>query len=215
MQGPYAGTCLNVGCIPSKASTLLSSSPSSSIPVFSLFPPRDLGFWLVLLRQDLFLSSALLHSSHMYHEANHSFPSHGVKFSQVEVDLAAMMAQKDKAVSNLTRGIEGLNSFKVSSLVPAFGYQWDPRVTSGYLIACSVKGPSFRAGSARLVPKTSSEWTTLPHIRHLAANYAFEHQVPSSGVDYRAAGLAHQADYLLGTFRPGGSKRPFIPSQQL
>ena len=68
-RGALGGTCLNVGCIPSKA---------------------------------------LLHSSHMYHEAQHAFANHGIKFSSVEVDLAAMMAQKDKAVSNLTRGIEGL-----------------------------------------------------------------------------------------------------------
>ncbi|KAK8365615.1 hypothetical protein V6Z12_A02G067800 [Gossypium hirsutum] len=66
-RGTLGGTCLNVGCIPSKA---------------------------------------LLHSSHMYHEATHSFAGHGVKFSSVEIDLPAMMAQKDKAVSNLTRGIE-------------------------------------------------------------------------------------------------------------
>lgn len=68
-RGSLGGTCLNVGCIPSKA---------------------------------------LLHSSHWYYEAKHSFASHGVKFPSVEVDLPAMMAQKDKAVSNLTRGIEGL-----------------------------------------------------------------------------------------------------------
>ncbi|GFZ11598.1 mitochondrial lipoamide dehydrogenase 1 [Actinidia rufa] len=38
----------------------------------------------------------------------HSFANHGVKFPSVEVDLPAMMAQKNKAVANLTRGIEGL-----------------------------------------------------------------------------------------------------------
>ncbi|XP_024985115.1 dihydrolipoyl dehydrogenase 2, mitochondrial-like isoform X4 [Cynara cardunculus var. scolymus] len=64
-RGALGGTCLNVGCIPSKA---------------------------------------LLHSSHMYHEAKTSFAKHGVKFDNVEIDLAAMMGQKDKAVSNLTKG---------------------------------------------------------------------------------------------------------------
>ncbi|KAM2155263.1 hypothetical protein ACFX1Q_046992 [Malus domestica] len=53
-------------------------------------------------------SKALLHSSHMYYEAKHAFSHHGVKFSNVEIDLPAMMSQKDKVVSNLTRGIEGL-----------------------------------------------------------------------------------------------------------
>ncbi|KAL3581942.1 hypothetical protein D5086_016274 [Populus alba] len=72
-RGTLGGTCLNVGCIPSKA---------------------------------------LLHSSHMFHEAQHSFASHGVKFSSVEVDLPAMMAQKDKAVSTLTRvdTVDGANT---------------------------------------------------------------------------------------------------------
>ncbi|CAA0839079.1 Dihydrolipoyl dehydrogenase 1- mitochondrial [Striga hermonthica] len=64
-RGTLGGTCLNVGCIPSKA---------------------------------------LLHSSHMYHEATHSFAKHGVKVSSVEVDLPAMMAQKDKAVVETLEG---------------------------------------------------------------------------------------------------------------
>ena len=56
----------------------------------------------------------------MFHEATHSFASHGVKFPSVEVDLPAMMAQKDKAVSNLTRGIEGL--FKKNKVTYVKGY---------------------------------------------------------------------------------------------
>ncbi|GAB2222168.1 hypothetical protein Droror1_Dr00013371 [Drosera rotundifolia] len=80
-RGALGGTCLNVGCIPSKA---------------------------------------LLHSSHMYHEAKHSFAHHGVKFSSVEVDLPSMMSQKDKAVSNLTKGIEGL--FKKNKVTYVKGY---------------------------------------------------------------------------------------------
>ncbi|PSR97866.1 Dihydrolipoyl dehydrogenase [Actinidia chinensis var. chinensis] len=58
----------------------------------------------------------LLHSSHMYHEAMHSFANHGVKFPSVEVDLPAMMAQKNKAVANLTRGIEVATGSDVKSL---------------------------------------------------------------------------------------------------
>ncbi|KAF5784554.1 putative dihydrolipoyl dehydrogenase [Helianthus annuus] len=68
-RGALGGTCLNVGCIPSKA---------------------------------------LLHSSHLYHEAKTKFANHGVKCSDVQVDLPAMMAQKDKAVFNLTKGVEAL-----------------------------------------------------------------------------------------------------------
>ncbi|CAM6100546.1 unnamed protein product [Calypogeia fissa] len=68
-RGSLGGTCLNVGCIPSKA---------------------------------------LLQSSHMYHEAMHAFAGHGVTLSGVGIDLPKMMGQKDKAVSGLTKGIEGL-----------------------------------------------------------------------------------------------------------
>ena len=53
-------------------------------------------------------SKALLNSSHMFHDAKHHFASFGVKTGAVEIDLPAMMAQKDQAVSGLTKGIEGL-----------------------------------------------------------------------------------------------------------
>jgi len=63
------GTCLNVGCIPSKA---------------------------------------LLESSARYEEVQHSFGEHGITASGVELDLAKMMARKDKVVGDLTQGIVGL-----------------------------------------------------------------------------------------------------------
>jgi dihydrolipoamide dehydrogenase len=44
----------------------------------------------------------------MYHEAKSSFAHHCVKLSNLEIDLPAMMSQKDKAVAGLTKGIEGL-----------------------------------------------------------------------------------------------------------
>ncbi|XP_070660622.1 dihydrolipoyl dehydrogenase, mitochondrial-like [Malus domestica] len=66
-------------------------------------------------------SKALLHSSHMYYEAKHAFSHHGVKFSNVEIDLPAMMSQKDKVVSNLTRGIEGLFKKNKVTYVKRYG----------------------------------------------------------------------------------------------
>ena len=68
MRGSLGGTCLNVGCIPSKA---------------------------------------LLNSSEKFEDANLHFASHGIKV-KAELDLKAMMARKDKAVVDLTKGIEGL-----------------------------------------------------------------------------------------------------------
>lgn len=63
------GTCLNSGCIPSKA---------------------------------------LLESSEMYAQARDVFATHGVRCSEVALDLPAMMGHKDKVVSDLTQGIAGL-----------------------------------------------------------------------------------------------------------
>ncbi len=60
------GTCLRVGCIPSKA---------------------------------------LLESSHLYAQAQDSLASHGISLGNVDLDLAAMLARKDKIVQQLTGGI--------------------------------------------------------------------------------------------------------------
>ncbi|KAL0388924.1 UNVERIFIED_CONTAM: Leghemoglobin reductase [Sesamum radiatum] len=93
-RGTLGGTCLNVGCIPSKGGDVGRQLNREGRACLSSSPL--INFW------------ALLHSSHMYHEAKHSFANHGIKLSSVEVDLPAMMGQKDKAVGNLTKGIEGL-----------------------------------------------------------------------------------------------------------
>lgn len=65
----YGGTCLNVGCIPSKA---------------------------------------LLDSSHKFVEAQSHFKAHGISVGKVAMDVAAMVARKDKVVTQLTQGIKGL-----------------------------------------------------------------------------------------------------------
>ncbi len=63
------GTCLNVGCIPSKA---------------------------------------LLDSSHQYHRVQHQLKAHGITIDGAAIDVKTMLARKDKIVSTLTRGIDGL-----------------------------------------------------------------------------------------------------------
>jgi dihydrolipoamide dehydrogenase len=69
-RGALGGTCLNVGCIPSKA---------------------------------------LLHASHMYHEAKHGMADLGINIEgTVSMDLEKMMSTKDKTVKGLTGGIAGL-----------------------------------------------------------------------------------------------------------
>ena len=68
-QPLLGGTCLNVGCIPSKA---------------------------------------LLDSSHRYAEAAGNLSDHGIGVDGVSLDVAGMMARKDKIVSQLTGGVSGL-----------------------------------------------------------------------------------------------------------
>ncbi|PKO92859.1 MAG: dihydrolipoyl dehydrogenase [Betaproteobacteria bacterium HGW-Betaproteobacteria-10] len=63
------GTCLNVGCIPSKA---------------------------------------LLHTSHLFEEAGHSFETQGIKVGKASIDVPVMKARKDGVVNQLTSGIKML-----------------------------------------------------------------------------------------------------------
>ena len=63
------GTCLNIGCIPSKA---------------------------------------LLHATHMLHEAEHNFAKMGLKGDSPSVDWAQMQAYKDETIAQNTKGIEFL-----------------------------------------------------------------------------------------------------------
>ncbi|URD88487.1 dihydrolipoyl dehydrogenase [Musa troglodytarum] len=120
-RGTLGGTCLNVGCIPSKA---------------------------------------LLHSSHMYHEAKHAFPSHGVKFSQLEIDLPAMMAQKDKAVSGLTHGIEGLFKKNKVNYVKGFGKFVSPSEVS----VDTLEGGNTVVKGKNIIIATGSDVKSLPGI---------------------------------------------------
>ena len=63
------GTCLNVGCIPSKS---------------------------------------LLHASEMYHKAQKEFKNLGIETTDIKLNLSKMMANKQKSVLTLTKGVEFL-----------------------------------------------------------------------------------------------------------
>jgi len=68
-RGTLGGTCLNVGCIPSKS---------------------------------------LLNLSENYHKAKKNFNSQGIEVSDVKLNIKKMMANKEKSVSILTKGVEFL-----------------------------------------------------------------------------------------------------------
>lgn len=59
-------------------------------------------------------AKALLESSERYDKARNEYAAHGVKIKDVQLDLAAMMARKDKLVMELTQGITSL--FKVNGI---------------------------------------------------------------------------------------------------
>jgi dihydrolipoamide dehydrogenase len=75
------GTCLNVGCIPSKA---------------------------------------LLESSHLFAAARNDFSEHGINVKTVSVDIAQMMARKNRVVSELTHGVNSL--FRINKIKRVHGH---------------------------------------------------------------------------------------------
>lgn len=82
-RGSLGGTCLNVGCIPSKA---------------------------------------LLNNTHFYHMAKHDFDRRGIVIPKdaIQIDLKKLMDSKQRAVTGLTKGIEGL--FKKNGVLYVKGF---------------------------------------------------------------------------------------------
>ncbi|MCC6208600.1 MAG: dihydrolipoyl dehydrogenase [Gammaproteobacteria bacterium] len=67
-------------------------------------------------------SKVLLEASEIYDKARQGFADYGVSVSGVGLDLAAMMARKDRVVSELTRGIAGL--FEANGVRRITGRGW-------------------------------------------------------------------------------------------
>ncbi len=120
-RGALGGTCLNVGCIPSKA---------------------------------------LLHSSHLYHEAANGMAKHGIKVGSVELDLDAMMDHKDEVVETLTKGIEGL--FKKNKVTYRVGHG---SIAGPGRVTVKLDGGGEETLEAKnIVIATGSESTPLPGV---------------------------------------------------
>ena len=115
-RGALGGTCLNVGCIPSKA---------------------------------------LLHATEMLVEAREHFAALGIRAKGIEVDLAAMMAHKEKVVEANTRGIEFLFRKNRVDYVKGWGRILGPgRVEVGETVL----------ETKHIVIATGSEPATLPGV---------------------------------------------------
>jgi dihydrolipoamide dehydrogenase len=114
------GTCLNVGCIPSKA---------------------------------------LLHTSHLFAEAGHSFALQGISVSDPKIDVPTMIARKSTIVDQLTGGIKGL--FKKNKVVLLNGH--------GAFVAHSEGGWQVKVGDEVVMAKqviiaTGSRARHLPGV---------------------------------------------------
>ncbi|MEP1087875.1 dihydrolipoyl dehydrogenase [Algoriphagus sp.] len=116
------GTCLNVGCIPSKA---------------------------------------LLDSSEHYHNAAHTFDTHGIKLSNLKVDLKQMIIRKDDVVKQNTDGINYLmkkNKIDVHQGVGSFVDKTTVKVTKDDGSSSDIQGKN-------IIIATGSKPSTLPFIK--------------------------------------------------
>ena len=66
-------------------------------------------------------SKALLQSSHLFDEANHSFSGHGIKVGKIGIDLPTMLARKDQVVDQNRQGIEFLLKKNKVTYIKGFG----------------------------------------------------------------------------------------------
>jgi len=119
-RGALGGTCLNVGCIPSKA---------------------------------------LLHSSHLYEQAKHDFPTHGINIEgSISVDLEKMMKNKNKAVTGLTGGIEFLFKKNKVDYIKGWGKLAGPNTVAVNLLA----GGTQDVQGKHIILAVGSEVSPLP-----------------------------------------------------
>lgn len=110
------GTCLNVGCIPSKA---------------------------------------LLHASHMLHEAEHNFAAMGLKGKSPSVDWKQMLSYKQSTIDQNTKGIEFL--FKKNKVDWLKGWGSIPE-------AGKVKVGDEVHSSKKVIIASGSESSSLPGV---------------------------------------------------
>jgi len=120
-RGTLGGTCLNVGCIPSKA---------------------------------------LLHASHMYHDAEHNFANAGITVEGLSYDWDKVQATKDASVKGLTQGIEGL--FKKNKVNYVKG---EATITgTGEVTVATLDGDTEKLTAKNIIIATGSEPSTIPGV---------------------------------------------------
>jgi len=114
------GTCLNVGCIPSKA---------------------------------------LLEASHKFHDACHSFQQIGINSANPAIEIAQLMAHKNKIISGLTSGIAGL--FKKNKVQSINGFA---SFIDNHTIEVTNNNEKTTYTAQNFVIATGSEVVSLPNV---------------------------------------------------
>jgi len=115
------GTCLNVGCIPSKA---------------------------------------LLDSSEHYHNATHTFTTHGIDITGVKVNLKQMIARKADVVK---QNVDGINFLMKKNKITVFTGHGS-FVTKNTIEIASADGKTTQIESAKTIIATGSKPASLPGI---------------------------------------------------
>lgn len=115
------GTCLNVGCIPSKA---------------------------------------LLDSSEHYHNAEHTFATHGIKVGKLEVDLPQMIKRKGEVVDANTAGIAYLMKKNKITVYTGIGSFKDKNTIQ----VAKTDGTTEAVTATNVILATGSKPTVLPFL---------------------------------------------------
>jgi len=117
----FGGTCLNVGCIPSKA---------------------------------------LLDSSEHYHNAAHTFTTHGIELEQLKVNMPQMIARKNDVVAQNTAGITYLfKKNKIDSFEGVGSF-----VDKNTIKVTKTDGTTENVTAKNVVIATGSKPTALPFL---------------------------------------------------
>jgi dihydrolipoamide dehydrogenase len=114
------GTCLNVGCIPSKA---------------------------------------LLEASHKFHDACHNFQQIGINATSPVIEIAKLMAHKNKIISGLTSGIAGL--FKKNKVQHINGFA---SFIDNHTIEVTGNNEKTTYTAQNFIIATGSEVVSLPNV---------------------------------------------------
>ena len=120
-RGSLGGTCLNIGCIPSKS---------------------------------------LLNLSENFHKAKKDFNNQGIEISDIKLNINKMMANKDKSIQVLTKGVEFL--FKKNKVTYFIGK--GVIFSKNDIVVYESDNKKTKITAKNIVIATGSEATSLPGI---------------------------------------------------